>query len=124
MLTTRKRRALRLLMESSPELAAALAGVRTGTLRRWMADPEFAGELSRLQAECRQAAARVASTAALAAAQKLGDAIRTGEDRGLSRHALDILKISGVFDEAGVADDALAQLAAVIERCERAAGGQ
>lgn len=31
MLTTRKHRALRLLMESSPDLAAALAGVRSGT---------------------------------------------------------------------------------------------
>lgn len=121
MLTMPKRRALSLLMVCSPDLAAALCQVRIGTLRRWMSQPEFSAEMARLQAETRQAAARIALSAALAAAQKLGDAIRTGEDKGLSRHAVDVLKISGVFEPDDCGGDALAQLGEIVARCERAA---
>jgi len=127
MLTPKQSLALDLLFTLTPEEAAERLDVRPATLRRWMADERFARHLRLRYQERREAARRIAAEGALAAARLVEGLVRGGDEKGPAKAVLDLLKMSGIFEEHGETSEegasALAGLIAQARESARAGGG-
>ena len=118
--------ALELLFAMTPEEAAAQLGMSVKLLRRWMGQPAFQRAMRERYTERREAARRIAAESTLAAARMALTAITSGDDKGPSRTAIDILKLSGVLQReqpgAEDGDSALAEMIAASMRGQRGGG--
>ncbi len=97
MISRKQGQALELLFFGPPEKVAEKVGVRISTLRRWLKDSGFRQALRARSREKREAGERLAAQAVMMASSALHTALRTGEDRPVTRAALETLKISGAL---------------------------
>lgn len=114
--------AVELLMSYPDTVVAEMLGVQLCTLRRWMESDDFSDALRRREREQRATLARLARQAAVNAASSLCQ-VASDTNKPDAKVLIEVLKLSGAFDEEVV--DPEAELAELVKRAraEVAANG-
>lgn len=90
--------AVELLMNHPEQVVAEMLGIRLSTLKRWILKPEFAEALREREREQNASARRIARQAVVNSATALCQAV-SGSTKPDTKVLLDVLKVSGAFEE-------------------------
>ena len=101
MLSSKQKKAVRLMFRMPDDEVAAQVGVQPRTVGRWRGRPEFQTAVAAEDRAIRNAYSRIAATVALAAARNLFEVLSGAKD---AKVALDILKAADAFEQREIAE--------------------